>query len=124
MPNTVEITTATPSVSIVSLVGDHDLGEYESLKVAFARAAIRAPNLVADLSRCAFIDSTVIGLLLHAERLVAKDRGRLVVALPAQAGPVTRVAELVRLSELLPTFVSVEAALASLDEHTELGDRQ
>jgi anti-anti-sigma factor len=124
VPNTVEIKNATSSVAIVSLIGDHDLGEYETLKVALARAAIRAPNLVADLSRCAFIDSTVIGLLIHSERVVARNRGRLVVALPAQPSPVTRVAQLVHLSEVLPTYDSLDAALASFEQSTELGAPQ
>ena len=52
------------SVAIVSLFGEHDLGHYEQLKVAFDTAAVRRRNLVVDLSGCAFIDSTVISLLL------------------------------------------------------------
>jgi anti-anti-sigma factor len=113
MHTTVEIKTASRSVAIVSLIGEHDLGDYESLKVAFARAAIRAPNVIVDLSRCEFIDSTVVGMLLHVESVVARDHARLVIALPEKANAVTRVAGLTQLGEVLPVYLSVEAALAS-----------
>ena len=66
-----------------------------------------------DLLACDFIDSTVIGLLLHTETIVARDGGRMVVALPAEQNAVTRVAALIKLAELLPTYTSFDAAFAS-----------
>jgi anti-anti-sigma factor len=110
---TVETKTASPSAVIVALTGEHDVGDYGSLRIALARAAIRAPNVVVDLSRCEFIDSTVVGTLLRAESVVARDRGRFLAVLPKQANAVIRIADLIGLAEVLPTSVSVEAALAS-----------
>jgi anti-anti-sigma factor len=123
LPTNVEIRSATASVAIVSLIGEHDLGEYEPLKIAFARAAIRAPNVVVDLSRCEFIDSTMIGLLLHAQSVVARDHGRFVIALPDEANAVTRVVEMVHLADLAPIYASVEDALSSFP-HAESSDAQ
>ena len=108
-----EIKTASPSVVIVALTGKHGLGDYGSLRIALARAAIRAPNVVVDLSRCEFIDATVLGTLLQAEDVVARDCGRLLAVLPEEANAVTRIADLIQLADVLPICASVEAALAS-----------
>jgi anti-anti-sigma factor len=116
MPNSVRIISATPSVAIVSLLGEHDLGDSEPLKVAFARAAIRAPNVIVDLSDCSFIDSTVIALLLHAQSVVAQDGGRFAVALPTKPNAVTRVVDLMQLVQLVPVYASVEDALATFGQ--------
>jgi anti-anti-sigma factor len=113
MPNTVEVRSAPASIAIVSLVGEHDLGEYEQLQVAFERAAVRGRNVLVDLSRCEFIDSTMIGVLLHAQSVVAADQGRFAIALPSEPNAVTRVAEMVHLGELAPIYASVEEALSS-----------
>jgi anti-anti-sigma factor len=108
--------TGSPSVAIVPLVGEHDLSCYESLKVAFARAAVQAPNVIVDLSRCEFIDSTVIRALLDAQSVVARDSGSFGVALPAEPNAVTRLVELVHLAQRVPTYPSVEAALKSFQQ--------
>ena len=101
------------SVAIVSLVGEHDLGHYEQLKDAFDTAAVRRRNLVVDLSGCAFIDSTVISLLLYAQREITSDGGRFVVVIHADAGSVARVAEMARLFELVPVYASLATAVES-----------
>jgi anti-anti-sigma factor len=105
---------ATPSVAVVSLVGEHDLGDYESLKVAFARAGIQARNVVVDLARCTFIDSTVIAVMLQAQSVMASDGGRFALVLPAEPNAVTRTVELMALSSLFAVCSSLEAALESM----------
>jgi anti-anti-sigma factor len=116
MLNSVELASASPSIAIVSLVGEHDLGDYESLRVAFTRAAIRARIVIADLERCSFIDSTVVSVLSHAHSVVASDGGRFAVALPIEPNAVTRVADLMQLPLLMPTFASLADALANLQQ--------
>jgi anti-anti-sigma regulatory factor len=123
MHNSVELTSASPSITIVSLIGDHDLGDYKSLKIAFARATIRAPNVIADLERCSFIDSTVVSLLFHAHRVVASDGGSFGVALPTERNDVTRVSELMQLPLLVPTHASLAEALASVEQEQFAGVR-
>ena len=112
-PNRVELASAARDVAVVALFGEHDLGNYEGLKSVLARAAIRAPNIIMDLSECAFIDSTTITLMLHTNNVTSKVGGGFAVVIHPQPGPVSRVAELVRLGEMLATYPSLEAALAS-----------
>jgi len=116
MDITADTWTASPSVAIVPLVGEHDLSRYESLRVSLARASIRAPNVIVDLSQCTFIDCTVIRLLLDAQSVVGRDEGDFGVVLPAGPNAVTRIAELVQLSQRAPTYSSVEEAIESSNE--------
>jgi anti-anti-sigma regulatory factor len=116
MRNSVELTSAPPAITIVSLIGDHDLADYESLNVAFARAMIRTPNVIVDLARCSFIDSTVASVLFHAHSVVATAGGRFGVALPSEANAVTRLSELVQLPLLAPTYASLAEVLASFQQ--------
>jgi anti-anti-sigma factor len=118
MDITADTRTASPSVAIVPLVGEHDLSRYESLRVALARASIRAPNVIVDLSQCNLIDCTVIRLLLDAQSVVARDEGGFGVVLPAEPNAVTRIAEVVQLSQRARTYSSVEEALGKLEEGT------
>ena len=114
--------TLSPSVEIVPLVGEHDLSEYESLRIALATAAIHAANVIVDLSCCSFIDSTLIRLLVDAAQSVeTRAEGSFSVALPAEPNAVTRIAELVHLSQRVATFPSVAAALEALQEPFPLG---
>jgi anti-anti-sigma factor len=86
------VNTQTATVAIVPVIGEHDLSGYEPLKAVLARAAIQAPNVIVDLSHCDFIDAAVIGLLLDAHSVVARDAGSFRVARPAEPSAVTRVA--------------------------------
>lgn len=111
----------TASVAIVPLVGEHDLSRHESLRVALARASIRAPNVIVDLSQCTFIDCTVIRLLLDAQSVVRRDEGDFGVVLPAGPNALTRIAELVQLSQRASTYSSVEEAIGSSKEQGHVG---
>jgi len=111
--NDVEITMASASIAVITLSGEHDMAAYEPLRTAFARAAIHGENVIVDLSPCDFIDSTVISMLLRTETIVARDGGRLVVIVPTAKGAVMRVADIINLAGMLPTYASFDAALAS-----------
>lgn len=112
---TIETHCHTPSMAIVSLIGEHDLSERGRLRLALTRAAIQAPDVIVDLSRCDLIDCTVIGLLLHAHDVVTRDGGSFGVALPEHPNAVVRVAHLVGLAQRLPTYPSLAVALARLE---------
>jgi anti-anti-sigma factor len=114
-PNRVELTSAAEDIAIVALIGEHDVSHYDSLKIVLARAAIRAPNVIVDLSECRFIDSTVISLLLHGSRVMTRYGGAFSVVVPARPGPVARLAELSRLAEMISVHASLEAAMASFE---------
>lgn len=116
MHNAIEIELASPSIAIISLTGEYDVARHESLKAALARAAIRAPNVLVDLSQCTLVDGAALGLLLDSQTVVTRDGGRFGIALPNEPNAVTRTAELVHLSERAPTFTSVPQALASFQQ--------
>jgi anti-anti-sigma factor len=112
-PNRVELASAARDVAVVALFGEHDLGHHEGLKSVLSRAAIRAPYVIMDLAECAFIDATTVALMLHTNNVMGKAGGGFAVVIPPQLGPVSRVAELVRLAEMLSIHPSLESALAS-----------
>jgi anti-anti-sigma factor len=112
-PNRVELASVSRDVAVIALIGEHDLSSHEGLKVVLARAAIRAPNVIVDLSDCTFIDLTSITLMLHTDTISGKAGGGFAVVIQAQTGPVCRVAELVQLGERLSIYRSLEAAVAS-----------
>ena len=110
----VQVETPSPALAVVSLVGEHDLADCESLKQALDLAASRRRHLIVDLSDCAFIDSTVISLLLYAKGEIVSDGGRFGIVIPVGEGPVARVARIMQLDALFPLFPSFEDALAAV----------
>jgi anti-anti-sigma factor len=113
-PDRIEVFHPGASLAIAELIGEHDLGHYEALKTALLGAAVRASNVIVDLSRCTFMDSTVVNILLHTQHFVALHHGNFAVVLPSEEGPVARVADMMRLAELLPLHLSRGSAIASL----------
>lgn len=113
-PTRIEIGFDSPSVAIVSLVGEHDLGQQALQREAFATAIARRRHVVADLTHCTFIDSTVVGRLLQTQAEVTATGGCFLVVLPSELNAVRRTAELMQLGEMFPIHPSTESALESL----------
>jgi anti-anti-sigma factor len=112
-PNRVELTSAARDVAVVALIGEHDLGHFTALKSVLARAAVRARNVVVDLSDCAFMDSTTLRVVLHTHAVTTKAGGALAVVVAPEPGQVKSLAEIVRLDQILPVHASLDAAMAS-----------
>jgi len=110
----IELETPSAAVAVVSLIGEHDLAEYESLKKTLDLAASRRRHVIVDLSDCAFVCSTVVSLLLHVQGEVVSDGGRFGVVIPPDCGAVSRVAELMGFESLFPVHASLETARSSL----------
>src|SRR4051794_22379038 len=113
-PSRAELTSAAPDVAVVALIGEHDLGGYETLKMALARASVRAPKVVVDLTDCAFIDLTALALLIHSHAVVRAASGEFAVVIDPEPGPTRRLADLVRLDSILAVHPSLAAAIAAL----------
>ena len=64
---------------------------------------------------------TVITLLLDAQSVVRRDEGDFGVVLPAGPNAVTRIAELVQLSQRARTYSSVEEAIGGSNEEGHVG---
>ena len=111
---TITIAHHAPGLTIVALLGEHDISTEPRLSRALNEAAKRSDVLV-DLSECRFIDSSVIRVLASAARAAAARGERLELAIPATQAPIRRISELARLDELLTIHDTREAALASLE---------
>jgi anti-anti-sigma factor len=114
-PNRVELASAASDIAVVALIGEQDLGQYETLKTALARATVRAPKVIVDLTECTFIDSMTLSLMLHAQAVTTKARGAFAVVIDPRPGPVSRLSALVRLDQMLSVHPSLKAAVASFE---------
>lgn len=96
---------------IVALRGEHDLASKDELAAALERAGAAEPLVVVDLSECAFIDSSVIAVIVAACARVQADGRTLALVIPQTDGIVARTAELSGLRSLVPAFASLAEAL-------------
>jgi anti-anti-sigma factor len=110
----VQVALHSDTTAIVSLIGEHDLSLGDALRAALETAAEQRSCVLVDLSRCTLLDSTGIAVLLDAQKRVRAARGRFALVIPAGQGAVARVAEIIRLGDLVPIAQSREDALTSL----------
>ena len=104
------------ATAIVSLLGEHDLSLGDALRLALETATAQRSCVVVDLSRCTFLDSTGIAVLLDAQKRVRAAQGRFALVIPPGQGAVARVVELIRLGDLVPISHSLEDALTSVGQ--------
>jgi anti-anti-sigma factor len=109
----VEVTTDAPGAVVVTLRGEHDLNSRPAVAAALARACERADVLV-DLSECAFIDSTIIGVLVAAFQAQAESGRRLELTVPPDAHALRRVTEIAGLATFMTIHETRIAGLASI----------
>ena len=107
----IDVHTSHEGVAVVALRGEHDLASRDELAAALERAGAAVPLVVVDLSECAFIDSTVIAVIVTACARVQAEGRRLALVIPQTGGIVARTAELSGLRSLVPTFASLAGAL-------------
>jgi anti-sigma B factor antagonist len=108
----VEIEPLGASGSVVSLEGELDLSTVSVLEKRL-RAETAAPgDVIVDLTRVSFIDSSGIGLLIGASRS-GGDETRLLTVV-AEGSQVDRVFKLARIDSALPLFADRERAIEAL----------
>jgi anti-anti-sigma factor len=122
--NRVEIVFHSPTVAIVSLIGEHDLSQHAMLLEALGTAAGRRRDVLVDLSRCEFLDSTVISLLLHIQDEVASGGGRCSLIVPDSSTHTARVFDVMHLGDALRIETSLDVALAGLEHSVRVRDRR
>jgi anti-sigma B factor antagonist len=83
--------------AIVALNGEFDLTQRDNLKVAFDDVK-NEPVVVLDISKTAFIDSTVLGSLLRLRGDVIRNGGSFVLAGPSAM--VQRLLDITMLTQL------------------------
>jgi anti-anti-sigma factor len=112
---TARVEFASKRTAVVALVGEHDLDSRSALRATLAYAT-ESRNLLIDLTRCTFIDSAVISLLLATQRRLEAAQGRCELIVPAQGGYVNRLFEITGISTLFSVHTSRSAALAGIEE--------
>jgi anti-anti-sigma factor len=99
-------------VRVLALVGEHDLATVDMLSDEVDRQFRQSRHLVVDLSRASFVDSTVVcALALGGEHARTRPACRFAVVAPADSF-VRRVFDMVDLRSLMPTYDTLEEALA------------
>jgi anti-anti-sigma factor len=121
--NRVEITFPTVGLAHLELVGDHDLATHALLREALANATTRRRDVLVDLSRCSFLDSTSVAALARAQEEVTSDGGRFALVIAMDVGPVTRrTSEIMRLAEFFPVDSAAAAALTGSEHPCRVRD--
>lgn len=99
---TIDVRYASDSVpgyeALVSLGGEHDLASSDELRATFEPIL---GNVLVDLTRCEFMDSTVIGVLLAKQKDMQREGRRLDLVVPRENAAVARVIDVVGMRELL-----------------------
>ena len=99
---------------MVTLEGDHDVASRDAIADAFSVAGT-GRDLLVDLTDCTFIDSTIIKLLLQTMRRLEEQDTRFELVIDTDPrGHVARVAELMGISDVIPTHGSRSAGIRSL----------
>jgi anti-anti-sigma factor len=100
---------------IVTLQGEHDLASNPEVDAALAIGGDQR-SIIVDLSRCTFIDSTIIGALLKASYKRQERGGQLALVMSADGHRAVRsVFELMSLERLMPIFESRATALRHVE---------
>jgi len=107
------VDTRVPGIALVSLIGEHEL--YGALKLQERIDALIAQDLsiVIDLTQTVFLDSSIAGVLLRAQKLAEANGLDYKVVLSESTGePVRRMFEITGLSQIFP-IVERDASLPS-----------
>jgi anti-sigma B factor antagonist len=111
------ISESVDGAEILHVLGDLDLvsaPDFESKMVSGVRIGKR---LVVDLTRCAYIDSSALGALVRAQRVVGK-RLRVVIR---EGTSVSRVFNITAMAKYFPVLYSLEDAMAENTDSQESG---
>jgi anti-anti-sigma factor len=84
--------------AVVWLCGEHDLATASALRETLG--SIHG-NVLVDLTRCNFIDSTIIGTLVEASRAMTRDGFALETVVPSTSVPLRRIFDVAGLDRLL-----------------------
>jgi anti-anti-sigma factor len=104
------------NIRVLFLRGEHDLSTAPDVRVHVEDAVIAGGDVIVDLTETGFIDSSILGVLVAGYRsttTAAPARRFAVVAVPGSS--VTRLFDLVSVSDVIPVYPTLEAALSVLN---------
>ena len=113
-PNSIEVEQA-DGVSVVVVVGEHDLSTADRLREQLESARASRGPVVVDLSGATFIDSAVIGVLVgEHDRSLADGVGFALAVTESSGYGVHRILNLAGLDSVLTVALGREQALAAV----------
>lgn len=96
------VDTRVPGVALVSLIGEHELYGAPKLQERIDALIAERLSIVIDLTDTAFLDSSIVGVLLKEQQLAASNGVDYTVVLSKSTGaPVRRMFEITGLSRIL-----------------------
>jgi anti-anti-sigma factor len=102
-------------VAVISLVGELDLGTAPRIERRMFTEIRRRRAVVVDLSELRFIDSSGIGLLIHAHRAREDGKAAELHAVVTKGSQVAKVFDLAGVDRALAVHSSQAEALAALN---------
>jgi anti-anti-sigma factor len=112
VPPSIEVelrpTRAAGYAAIVTLRGEHDLDTGPELTAALGPIA---GNVLVDMTPCAFIDSTAVGIVIGKSKELAHTGHRLELVVPAANRTVVRVVDVVGLRGLMTVHEELPIAV-------------
>jgi anti-anti-sigma factor len=101
---------------LVTLHGEHDASTAPKVRAHLEAVLRTGTAVVVDLSTTSFIDSSILGALIDANKQTDGQEGRRFGLVVAADTPPERLLRLVGLFRLLDVFRSIEDALAEFDD--------
>jgi anti-anti-sigma factor len=99
----VSVDTRVPGVALVALAGEHELDGASKLQEQIDALIAEGVSIVIDLTETVFLDSSIVGVLLGAQKFAAGSLVDYTVVLGKSTGQsVRRMFEITGLSEILP----------------------
>jgi anti-anti-sigma factor len=115
VPDEIVVHRDDPRVTVMELIGEHDGYSARKIGATISVALAEGRQVVVDLRRAAFLDSTVVSKLLLAQRSAAELRVGFAIVLGSTTGwPVRTIFEVTGLLDVLPVEPTLEAALERL----------
>ena len=104
-------------IVVLVLNGEHDLSTAPDVRAAVDEAVGSGRDVIVDLSQTEFIDSSILGVLVAGYRSAAAESaaGRAFVVVAQPDGPVTRLFDLVAISDLIQVYPTRAAALTGVE---------
>jgi len=96
---------------VVALHGEHDLSTVPDVEREISGVLDSGSPLVVDLTGAAFIDSSVLGVIIAGHRRSVETLERAIAVVVAADSASDRLAKLVSLDTIVPTFATRDEAI-------------
>jgi anti-anti-sigma factor len=110
-------------IHVVVLTGEHDLATRDDLLAAIHPLLASGAQVIVDLTRAEFIDSSIIGLLIECHLQAETEPDAAFAIVVPGAGMVRRVLNVTGLAAIMPLYSSVTAVLHKLRQDAERSRR-